>query len=85
METTLVQFVFRRLGSGLWLDAEPVLGGQQQFSMEHVHRMRVRSEGEALRNIEAAGLGHWTTFPHDGIQLTVTRLQLRAIGFRGNY
>ena len=85
VETNLVQFLFKRLGSGLWLDAEIAPGGQQQFSREHVHRMRVRSEGEALKAIEAAGIGHWTTFPHDGIQSTVTRLQLRTIGFRGNY
>ena len=85
METTLVHFHFRRLGSGLFLDAEPVHGGQQQFSMEHVHRMRVRSEGEALKAVERAGIGHWTTFPLDGIQATVSRLQLREAGFRGNY
>jgi len=75
METNLVHFHFRRLGSGLWLDAEPAPGGQQQFAMEHVHRLA----------LEAAGVGHWTTFPHDGIQATVTRGQLRTIGFRGNY
>lgn len=85
METNLVHFHFRRLGSGLWLDAEPAPGGQQQFAMEHVHRLRIRSEGEVLRALEAAGVGHWTTFPHDGIQATVTRGQLRTIGFRGNY
>ncbi len=85
METTLVHFQFRRLGSGLFLDAEPAAGGPQQFSMEHVHRMRVRSEGEALKAVERAGIGTWTTFPLDGIQATVTRLQLRDAGFRGNY
>ena len=85
METTLVQFVFRRLGSGLWLDAEPVPGGQQQFAMDHVHRMRVRSEGDVLRALQDAGVGHWTSFPVDPIQATVTRTQLRSIGFRGNY
>ena len=85
METTLAHFHFRRLGSGLFLDAEPVPGGQQQFSMEHVHRMRVRSEGEALKAVERAGIGTWTTFPLDGIQATVTRLQLREAGFRGNF
>ena len=85
METNLVHFHFRRLGSGLWLDAEPVSNGQQQFSMEHVHRLRLRSEGEVLRALETAGVGRWTTFPLDGIQSTVTRAQLRTIGFRGNY
>ncbi len=85
METNLVHFLFRRLGSGLWLDAEPVPGGQQQYAMTHVHRLRVRTEGEALRSLEAAGVGIWTTFPLDGIQATVTRAQLRTIGFRGNF
>ncbi len=85
METNLVHFTFRRLGSGLWLDAEPVTGGQQQFAMTHVHRLRVRTEGEALRGLEAAGIGVWTTFPLDGIQATVTRAQLRTVGFRGNF
>lgn len=85
METNLIHLIFRRLGSGLWLDAEPVPGGQQQFVMEHVHRLRVRSEGEVLRALEAAGVGRWTNFPIDGIQATVTRGQLRTIGFRGNY
>ncbi len=85
METNLVHLTFRRLGSGLWLDAEPVPGGQQQFAMTHVHRLRVRTEGEALRGLEGAGVGTWTTFPLDGIQATVTRAQLRTIGFRGNF
>jgi len=85
METNLIHLHLRRTGSGLWLDAEPAPGGQQQFAMTHVHRLRVRSEGEALRALDAAGVGLWTTFPLDGIQSTVTRSQLRTIGFSGNY
>ena len=85
METNFVQFSFRRLGSGLWLDVDAVPGGQQQFAMEHVHRMRVRSEGELLASLKAAGVGEWSSFPVHPIQATVTRSQLIAIGFRGNY
>lgn len=85
MEANLVQFILRRIGSGTFLDAEQVEDGKRQFNMEGIQRLRVSSETDALKRIEAAGIGQWNSFPGDAIQATVTRHQLRTIGFRGNY
>lgn len=84
-EANLVTFKLVRIGSGTFLDAEQVDEGKRQFNMEGVQRLRVGGEGAALQALERADIGRWSTFPHDGIQATVTRLQLRTIGFRGNY
>ena len=84
-EANLVNLILRRIGSNTFLDAEQVEGGKRQFNMDGVQRLRISNETEALKRIDAAGIGHWTTFPTDNIQATVTRHQLRTIGFRGNY
>jgi hypothetical protein len=85
MEANLVTFYMRRMGSALWIDAEQVEGGKRQFGMSGVQRLRVNTEREVLQAIDNAGIGHWSSFPPDGIQATVTRTQLKTIGFRGNY
>lgn len=85
MEANLVNFILRRIGSSTYLDVEQVEDGKRQFNIEGAQRLRVPNETDALKRIEAAGIGHWTSFPTDNIQATVTRNQLRTIGFRGNY
>ena len=84
-ETNLVVFHLRWTGTSLLLQAEPVEGGPQAFAMQGVQLRRFQYEGDVLRALEHAGVGHWSSFPSDNIQATVTRLQLRTIGFRGNY
>lgn len=85
MDTNLVRFELTLLGSNLWLTVEPVEGGQQGFSIERLRAVRFDREPQALRALAAAGVGHWSSFPHDGVQATVTREQLRTVGFRGNF
>ncbi len=85
MTTNLLRFDLRLLGKNLWLSAEAVAGGPRGFSMEHVRPLRFGTESEALRAMDRAGIGHWSSFPQDGIQATVTRDQLRTLGFRGNF
>ncbi len=83
--TNLVVFALRRTGASLLLSAEPAPGGPQGFAMQGVQLQRFRYEADALRVLEQAGVGRWSSFPPDNIQATVTRSQLRAMGFRGNY
>ena len=83
--TNLVRLELRFTGSGLLFVAEPVVGGGQSFAMQHVQPQRVRFEGDALKALERAGVGSWSRFPSDHIEATVTREQLRSMGFRGNY
>jgi hypothetical protein len=83
--TNLVVFKLRRTGASLLLTAEPVDGGPQSFVMESLQMQRFRYEGDVLHALEQAGVGRWSQFPADNIQATVTRAQLRAMGFRGNY
>lgn len=84
-EANLVTFRLVRIGAGTFLDVEQTADGNRQFSMGGVQRLRVQGEGAALQALERADIGRWSTFPHEGIQSTVTRTQLRTIGFRGNY
>ena len=53
--------------------------------MQDIQLQRFRREADALQVLEHAGLGRWSSFPPDNIQATVTRSQLRSMGFRGNY
>lgn len=86
MEAHFFRLELRLLGGTLWLNAEPsdnILGGDH--SLRHLRPLRFRTESEALRAIDAAGVGQWSSFPHEGIRATLTRSQLRSIGFRGNF
>lgn len=86
MESHFFHLQLRLLGGTLWLNAEPsdnVLGSDH--SLRHLRPVRFRTESEALRAIDSAGVGHWSSFPHDGIQATLSLSQLRSIGFRGNF
>jgi hypothetical protein len=85
MDTNLVHFTLRRVGSTLHFAADPVKSGSQSFVMHSLQLQRLPSEYDALRALELAGIGRWSSFPPDGIEATVTRDQLRAMGFRGNY
>ncbi len=85
METNLVLFTLRRTGAGVVFAAEPASDGPQTFSMHGLHFQRLRYESEALRALERVGIGSWSRFPDDAIQATVTRDELRALGFRGYY
>lgn len=85
METNLVQLTLTLLGANLWLTAEPLAGGARGFSMENVRAPRFDTESAVLRALAAAGVGSWSSFPLDGIQATLSRAQLRSIGFKGNF
>ncbi|MGI4755899.1 MAG: hypothetical protein ACRYGF_03520 [Janthinobacterium lividum] len=76
----------RLLGATLWLHADPeegVLG--DDHSLRNLRPLRFGTETEALRALDGASVGHWSRFPLEGIHATLTRSQLRAIGFRGNF
>ncbi len=83
--TNLVVFSLRSTGANLLFVAEPAPGGAQGFAMHGVQSQRLRYESDALKALEQGGVGHWSTFPPHPIEATVTRTQLRAMGFRGNY
>ncbi len=83
--TNLVVFLLRRMGASLLFTVEPAVSGRQGFAMQGVQNQRVTFEVEALQALERGGVGSWTRFPPDGVQATVTRDQLRTMGFRGNY
>lgn len=83
--TNLVRFRLRFTGTGFLLEAEPVQGGPQSFTMAGLQVRRFPYESEALRALEAAGVGRWSAFPQESIEATVTRDQLFSIGFRGVY
>ena len=86
MESHFFHLQLRLLGGTLWLNAEPaegVLGSDH--SLRHLRPVRFRTESEALRAVDGAGVGQWSSFPLDGIHATLTPSQLRSIGFRGNF
>ncbi len=86
MEAHFFRLDLRLLGAALWLHAEPadaVLG--TDHSLRHLRPVRIRTESEALRALQAAGIGEWNSFPPDGIHATLSLRQLRSIGFRGNF
>jgi len=85
LETNLVVFKLRRTGASLMLAAEPAHDGPQTFTMQGLQAQRFRYEHDILQALQRAGIGHWTEFPQDSIQATVTRDQLLAMGFKGIY
>lgn len=86
MDAHFFQLQLRRLGSALFLHAEPtgnLLG--QDHALHNLRPLRFGTESAALRALDSAGVGHWSSFPHEGIGVTLSRSQLRSIGFRGNF
>lgn len=85
MQTHFYRLTLRKLGVALWLEVEP---DESSLGPDHTHRhlrpVRFRTESEALRALDSANVGVWSTFPHDGIHATLSRDQLRTLGFRGN-
>lgn len=85
METHFYKLSLRRLGIALYLEAEPV---DSSLGPDHAHRhlrpVRFRTEFEALRTLAQAEVGHWSSYPAEGVHATLTRNQLRTLGFRGN-
>ena len=86
MDAHFFRLELRLLGMTLWLRAEPadtILGSDH--ALRHLRPVRFHTESEALRALAAAEVGQWSSFPYDGIQATLSRSQLRTIGFRGNF
>jgi hypothetical protein len=85
MEARSYKLSLRRLGIAFWLEAEPT---DSRLGPDHAHRnlrpVRFGTEGEVLRMLGAAHVGHWTSFPYEGVYATLSRTQLRTLGFRGN-
>jgi hypothetical protein len=53
--------------------------------MNGVLPQRFRFELDVLQALQRAGIGSWSEFPQDNIQATVTRDQLKSLGFKGIY
>lgn len=86
MEAHFFRLELRRLGAALWLHAEPAGGPLgSDHALHHLRPLRFLTESAALRSLESAGVGHWSSFPHEGVGATLSRSQLRSIGFRGNF
>jgi hypothetical protein len=85
LETNLVMLTLRRTGANLLFSADAVSNGPRGFVMQGVQPQRLRFEHDALKALERAEIGSWSAFPPDGVQATVSRDQLRRMGFRGNY
>jgi hypothetical protein len=85
LETNLVTFQLRRTGAALMLVAEAAKEGPSSFNMTGVLPQRFRFEHDVLIALQRAGIGSWSEFPQDNIQATVTRDQLKALGFKGIY
>jgi hypothetical protein len=86
MESHFYRLDLRMLGIALWLSAEPAentLG--PDHSLRSLRPLRFRTESEALRALDTAGVGQWSSFPQEGIHATLSRSQLRTLGFRGNF
>ncbi len=85
MESHFYKLSLRRLGVAFWLEADPVESSVgPDHAVRHLRPVRFRTESEALRALDAANVGHWSTFPHEGVHATLSRSQLRTLGFRGN-
>lgn len=86
MDAHFFRLELRLLGMTLWLNAEPADSTLSiDHALRHLRPVRFRTESEALRALDGAGAGHWSSFPLEGIHATLTRSQLSAIGFRGNF
>jgi len=86
MEHHFFHLQLRILGLGVWLHAE--LDGDTpgpDHALRHLRPVRFRTESEALRALTDAEVGTWSSFPHEGIHATLSKGQLRTIGFRGNF
>jgi hypothetical protein len=83
LETNLVTLKLRRTGAGLMLAAEVAKEGPLSFNMTGLLPQRFRFEHDVLLALQRAGIGSWSEFPQDHIQATVTRGQLRSMGFKG--
>lgn len=86
MDAHFFRLDLRMLGGTLWMSADPAedrLGSDH--TLRHLRPLRFRTESEALRALDGANVGQWSSFPLDGIHATLTRAQLRSIGFRGNF
>lgn len=86
MDAHFYKLELRKLGGALFLHAAPtgdLLG--QDHALHNLRPLRFGTESAALRALEGAGTGHWSSFPDEGIGATLSRSQLRSIGFRGNF
>ena len=85
MEAHFYKLSLRRLGIVFWLEADPE---DSRLGPDHAYRhqgpVRFRTENEALRALGAAEVGLWTSFPQEGVHATLSRTQLRTLGFRGS-
>lgn len=84
MDVHFYRLSLRKLGLAYWLEAEPT---ESTLGPDHSHRhlrpVRFRTEAEALRVLVEAHVGQWGSFPPDGVHATLSRTQLRTLGFRG--
>ena len=86
MQAHFFRLQLRLLGAALWLSVEPAEGSiGSDHALYHLRPLRFRTESEALRALAAADVGQWSSFPQEGVQATLSRGQLRTIGFRGNF
>ncbi len=86
MDAHFFRLELRLLGMTLWLSAEPADGTLgEDHALRHLRRVRFRTESEALRALASAHVGQWSAFPYEGIQATLSRAQLKTLGFRGNF
>ena len=86
MDAHFIRLDLRLLGGTLWLHAhlvEDTLGSDH--TLRNLRPIRFPTESEALRTLDRAGVGHWSAFPQEGVQATLSLFQLRTIGFRGNF
>lgn len=86
MEAQFYRLELRRLGSTLWLHAE-LSGGPlgSDHALHNLRPLRFITESAALRALDECHVGKWSSFPYEGIGVTLTPSQLRQIGFRGNF
>ncbi len=86
MDAHFFQLKLGRLGGALFLHATPtgdLLG--EDHALHHLRPLRFGTESAALRALDSTGAGHWSSFPDEGVGVTLSRSQLRGIGFRGNF
>lgn len=85
MDAQFYRLSLRRLGIVFWLEAEPADSTRgPDHASRHLRPVRFSTESEALRALGAAEVGCWTSFPHEGVHATLSRSQLRSLGFRGS-
>lgn len=83
MEAHFFKLSLRKLGIIYWLEAEPAERRPGTDEEEwHIRPVRFRTERDVLRVLDAAHVGHWSSFPPEGVHATLSRTQLRTLGFR---